>query len=71
MGATKNTELLKEMTVFITDRSRDQDIIYFFASLATNFKARRLLTKYLQDNYDAVRNPFILKQLFSDRVAVV
>ena len=56
MGATQDVALLEEMTRFITNKSRDQDIVYFFVSLGANFKARRLLTKYLEDNYDVVRN---------------
>ncbi|KJA27394.1 hypothetical protein HYPSUDRAFT_131428 [Hypholoma sublateritium FD-334 SS-4] len=54
MGATQDVALLEEMTRFITDKSRDQDIVYFFISLGANFKARRLLTKYLEDNYDVL-----------------
>jgi len=54
MGATQDLALLDETTKFITYKARDQDIIYFFGALAGNFKARRKLTKYLQDEYDVV-----------------
>ncbi|KDR73449.1 hypothetical protein GALMADRAFT_71758 [Galerina marginata CBS 339.88] len=58
MGAAKNEELLKETLKFITSHARDQDVIYFFSSLNMNNKARRLLTKYLQEEYDAIYKRF-------------
>jgi len=54
MGVTQDPTLLDKTTKFITNKARDQDIIYFFGALAGNFKARRTLTKYLQDEYDVV-----------------
>lgn len=59
MGATADSALLDETTKFITNKSRDQDIIYFFGALEVNFKARRKLTKYLQDEYDVVGSTVI------------
>lgn len=61
MCATLDPALLEETIKFITNKSRDQDIIYFFAYLAGNFKARRTLTKYVEDQYDVVsRLNFVL-----------
>jgi len=58
MGATEDSALLDETTKFITNKSRDQDIIYFFGGLEGNFTARRKLTKYLQDEYDVLVKRF-------------
>ncbi|KAH9483761.1 Aminopeptidase 2, mitochondrial [Psilocybe cubensis] len=58
MGVTQNEALLEDTFKFISTKARDQDVIYFFASLATNYKARRALTKYLQDEYDALYKRF-------------
>lgn len=54
MSITQDDALLEETFKFISTTARDQDVIYFFASLAMNDKARRKLTKYLQDEYDVV-----------------
>jgi len=59
MGATEDPALLDETTKFITNKSRDQDIIYFFGALGLNFVARRKLTKYLQDDYDVVSSTML------------
>ena len=59
MGATEDAALLDATTKFITNKSRDQDIIYFFGALALNFKARRKLTNYLQDEYDVVSSTVV------------
>ncbi|KAF8969809.1 leucyl aminopeptidase [Flammula alnicola] len=60
MGATQDPALLEETTKFITNKARDQDVIYFFGFMGANFKARRLLTKYLQEEYDVVSDVVIL-----------
>ncbi len=54
LGATQDEELANETLKFVETKARDQDVFYFFMGLAVNFKARRLLTKYFQENYDAV-----------------
>jgi len=54
LGATQDEGLANETLKFIETKARDQDVFYFFMGLAVNFKARRLLTKYFQENYDAV-----------------
>ena len=56
MGATETLELAKETLNFIEKKARDQDVFYFFAALGANYKTRRLLTEYFQENYDAVRD---------------
>jgi aminopeptidase 2 len=58
MCSTPDPALLEETTQFITNKSRDQDIVYFFAYLAGNFKARRTLTKYVEDQYDGLYKRF-------------
>jgi aminopeptidase 2 len=62
MGATEDSALLDETTKFITNKARDQDITYFFGALEGNFKARRKLTKYLQDEYDVVSSTMVCMQ---------
>lgn len=54
MGATEDPELLKQTLDFITHKSRDQDLIYFFFGLTSNFKTRRLLAQFFKDEYDKV-----------------
>jgi aminopeptidase 2 len=55
MGATQDLELAKETLEFIDKKAKDQDVMYFFNALgSSNFKTRRLLTQYFQENYDAV-----------------
>lgn len=56
MGATRDQGLLAETFDFITNKSRDQDAGYYFAGLALNHTARRPLTKFFYDQYDAVRS---------------
>ncbi|KDR73433.1 hypothetical protein GALMADRAFT_72186 [Galerina marginata CBS 339.88] len=58
MGATQDEALLKETLTFMSTQARDQDVFYFFRSLTSNHKPRRLLTKYLLDEYDTVYKRF-------------
>ncbi|KAF9562157.1 leucyl aminopeptidase [Agrocybe pediades] len=58
LSASEDEELIKKTLKFIETNARDQDVIYFFASLALNNKARRLLTQYMQDEYDALYKRF-------------
>jgi len=58
LSASQDEALLKETFEFIGTNARDQDVIYFFSSLGINHKARRLLTKYLQDEYDTLYKRF-------------
>lgn len=55
MGATQDSELLKETLDFITNKSRDQDIMYFFRGLGANVKAKRMLANFFKEQYDVVR----------------
>ena len=55
MGATQDAVLQDATMRFVMDRARDQDVTYFFSGLAANFKARRPLVAFFEDNYDAVR----------------
>ena len=54
MGATEDPELLQKTFDFISHKSRDQDVLYFFLGLGKNFKARRPLAGYFKDRYDVV-----------------
>ena len=54
LGATEVPELMHQTLASIGTKCRDQDIMYFFRGLASNFKTRRLLSKYFQDEYDTV-----------------
>lgn len=54
LGATEVPELTHQTLASIGTKCRDQDIMYFFRGLASNFKTRRLLSKYFQDEYDTV-----------------
>jgi len=49
--------LAKKTLEFIDKKARDQDVMYFFSALGSNFKTRRLLTQHFQENYDAVCFP--------------
>lgn len=63
MGATENPELIQKTFDFVMTKSRDQDVLYFFRGLGTNFKARRTLVQFFQNDYDAVRASQILRGL--------
>ncbi|TFK42895.1 peptidase family M1-domain-containing protein [Crucibulum laeve] len=58
MGATEDPQLIQETFKFITTKSKDQDIMYFFRGLSNNFKARRLLAKFFRDEYDVLYKRF-------------
>ena len=59
MGISQDPELLQETLDFISKKARDQDMSDYFFAMRNNFKGRRLLTKYFQDNYDIVSNRFV------------
>jgi aminopeptidase 2 len=54
MGASRDAEVLQETLKIVTDKARDQDVIYFFQAMGGRSEGRRPLTTYFQDNYDAV-----------------
>lgn len=54
MGATEDPELVKKTLDFITNQAKDQDIIYFFRGLGSNFKTRRVLAQFFREEYDTV-----------------
>ncbi|ETW82731.1 Metallo peptidase M1 [Heterobasidion irregulare TC 32-1] len=58
MGATQDAALQDATMRFVMDRARDQDVTYFFSGLAANFKARRPLVAFFEDNYDALYKRF-------------
>ncbi|KAG6919995.1 hypothetical protein DXG01_013344 [Tephrocybe rancida] len=58
MGATEDSELMKETLKFISTKARDQDVVYFFRGLASNPKARRQVVQYFKDEYDSLYTRF-------------
>ena len=58
MGATQDMELAKATLEFIGTKARDQDVMYFFTGLGSNFKMRRSLTEYFQQNYETIYKRF-------------
>ncbi|KDR73439.1 hypothetical protein GALMADRAFT_72189 [Galerina marginata CBS 339.88] len=58
MGVTQDGALLKETFNIVRTQARDPDILYFFNSLRLNNKARRLLTRHLQDEYETLYKRF-------------
>jgi hypothetical protein len=52
-GNAQEPELIKR-TFDAIAKGRDQDIMYYFAGLAANFKTRRLLVEYFRDHYTEV-----------------
>lgn len=60
MGATHDVKLLQETYSFIKNKSRDQDIVYFFRGLSDNIKMRRGMVAYFENEYDTVSNVVLL-----------
>ncbi|KAF8162999.1 leucyl aminopeptidase [Crassisporium funariophilum] len=58
MGATQDVKLMEHMLDFMTNKTKDQDMFYFFGGLGGNFKGRRLLTKYFKEQYDVLYKRF-------------
>jgi aminopeptidase 2 len=54
MSSAEDLELLKETFQFILDKTKDQDVIYFFRDLSANTKSKRLLSHFFRDNYQVV-----------------
>jgi len=52
MGATQDPELVKETFQHILKKSRDQDIVYSFRGLESNYTTRRMLASFFKENYD-------------------
>lgn len=55
LGANQDSVLIKETFDYILNKSRDQDIMYYFRGLQLNFKARRALGDFFKANYETVR----------------
>ncbi|KAF7777794.1 hypothetical protein Agabi119p4_3866 [Agaricus bisporus var. burnettii] len=58
MGATHDVKLLQETYSFIKNKSRDQDIVYFFRGLSDNIKMRRGMVAYFENEYDTLIERF-------------
>jgi aminopeptidase 2 len=54
MGASEDPKLLEETLQYVLTEVRDQDVVYFFQGLESNYKARRLLAQFFKDHYDTV-----------------
>ncbi|KAG9226085.1 hypothetical protein CCMSSC00406_0004996 [Pleurotus cornucopiae] len=55
---TRDDALLQETFQYILNKSRDQDVVYFFRGLETNVKARRPAAQFFKDNYDTLYKRF-------------
>lgn len=55
MGATRDSALINSTLDFMSNKSRDQDVLYFFVGLSRNEGARRLLADFFKKQYDVVR----------------
>jgi len=55
LSATQDVKLIAETLEITATKTRDQDVLQFFTALSKNYKARRILTKYIEDHYDEVR----------------
>jgi aminopeptidase 2 len=55
MGATEDPNLQQKTFKFIAEKSRDQDVMYYFVGLEANPKTRRPLSQYFKDQYQVVR----------------
>ncbi|EAU88167.2 leucyl aminopeptidase [Coprinopsis cinerea okayama7 len=58
LGNAQEPELIQRTFDSIATKARDQDIMYYFSGLSGNFKTRRLLVKYFQDQYDVLYKRF-------------
>ncbi|PFH52379.1 hypothetical protein AMATHDRAFT_140150 [Amanita thiersii Skay4041] len=58
MSATDNPQLIQSTFKFIMEKSRDQDVVYFFRGLEANFKARRALARFFMDEYENLYKRF-------------
>jgi aminopeptidase 2 len=54
MGATEYPVLVAETLEYTLTKARDQDVRYLFIGLQANFKTRRILTRFFEDNFEAV-----------------
>ncbi|EPQ58615.1 hypothetical protein GLOTRDRAFT_36981 [Gloeophyllum trabeum ATCC 11539] len=51
MGATRDLELAKETLDYMMTQARDQDVMYFVASLGANEKSRRLMASFFKEHF--------------------
>ncbi|KAJ6632131.1 leucyl aminopeptidase [Mycena sp. CBHHK59/15] len=58
IGSTQDPIIVQEIFSYILAKSRDQDVVTFCYGLNSNRIARRLLAKFLMDNYDAFNDRF-------------
>jgi hypothetical protein len=56
MGASNDTTRSRETLSYAMEKSRDQDLIYFFRGVSGNYKTLREVTKFFKENYDTVRH---------------
>ncbi|KAJ2930053.1 hypothetical protein H1R20_g7024, partial [Candolleomyces eurysporus] len=57
-GNAQDSALIKRTFDAISTKARDQDIMYYFAGLAANFKTRKLLFEYFQEHYAELSKRF-------------
>lgn len=54
LSSAQDKSLIKETLIFISKKTRNQDVLQFFIGLARNNDAKRLLTQYVEEEYNAV-----------------
>jgi len=57
MGQSLDRKLIDETLEYMTTKSRDQDVVYFFIGLSSN-RDRRILMQFFMKNYDALQKRF-------------
>ncbi|KAF4618596.1 hypothetical protein D9613_009661 [Agrocybe pediades] len=58
LSSTKDEKLILETVVIAFTKARDQDVLLFIRELAKNNAAKRILSKYVQDNYNQIYTRF-------------
>lgn len=73
MASTQDLDLINETLDYMTNKARDQDVVYFISGIASNFKTRRLMFEFFTKNYDAIYTRFagntMLKYIVSSAIS--
>ncbi|KAA1467278.1 leucyl aminopeptidase [Dentipellis sp. KUC8613] len=57
LGASQDDTLISA-TLGLIPKARDQDVVSFLAGLAANYKSRRLVLEWFEDNFDSIYKRF-------------
>ncbi|VDB93806.1 unnamed protein product [Peniophora sp. CBMAI 1063] len=58
LGATEDSALFERTLTLIRTKSRNQDVVHFFAGLNANHKARRRVRDYFEQEYETLSERF-------------